>query len=141
LISSFDVLRDRYGFGRTRLPGNAGSQTTTVIVRALALGEIDLRTGLRALFKELATGLVNGALIGVGTGITVYVWKGEWVISIAVGLAMVLNFLVAALAGVLVPLGLMRIKVDPALASAAFLLAITDTFGFLFFLGIATLLI
>mgnify|MGYP001103358570 CR=1 FL=1 len=121
--------------------GNAGSQTTTVIVRGLALGEIELRTGLRALGKELAAGLINGALIGLGTGISIYVWKGEWVISLAVGLAMVLNFLVAALAGVLVPLGLMRIKVDPALASAAFVTALTDTFGFLFFLGIATLLI
>ena len=121
--------------------GNAGSQTTTVIVRGLALGEIELRTGLRALSKELAAALINGALIGLGTGITIYIWKGEWVISLAVGLAMVLNFLVAALAGVLVPLGLMRIKVDPALASAAFVTALTDTFGFLFFLGIATLLI
>jgi magnesium transporter len=63
------------------------------------------------------------------------------VISIAVGLAMVLNFLVAAPAGVLVPLGLMRIKVDPALASAAFVTALTNTFGFLVFLRIATLLI
>jgi magnesium transporter len=107
----------------------------------LALGEIELRTGVRALSKELAAGLINGALIGLGTGITIYLWKGEWVISLAVGLAMVLNFLVAALAGVLVPLGLMRIKVDPALASAAFVTALTDTFGFLFFLGIATLLI
>jgi magnesium transporter len=121
--------------------GNAGSQTTTVIVRGLALGEIELRTGLRALSKEVAAALINGALIGLGTGITIYVWKGEWVIALAVGLAMVLNFLVAALAGVLVPLGLMRIKVDPALASAAFVTALTDTFGFLFFLGIATLLI
>jgi magnesium transporter len=86
--------------------GNAGSQTATVIVRGIALGQVDERNGFRALGKEL-----------------------------------VLNFLMAAVAGVLVPLGLKAINVDPALASAAFVTAITDTMGFLFFLGTATLLI
>jgi magnesium transporter len=121
--------------------GNAGSQTTTVIVRGMALGEVDERTGMRALAKELAAALINGAVIGIGTGIAIYIWKGEGVIAVAAGLAMVLNFLVAALAGVLVPLALKLIRVDPALASAAFVTAVTDTLGFLFFLGIATLLI
>jgi magnesium transporter len=121
--------------------GNAGSQTTTVIVRGMALGEVDERTGMRALAKELAAALINGAVIGIGTGIAIYVWKGEGIIAVAAGLAMVLNFLVAALAGVLVPLALKLIRVDPALASAAFVTAVTDTLGFLFFLGIATLLI
>jgi len=120
--------------------GNAGSQTTTVIVRGIALGEVDTRSGLRALGKELVAGLINGALIGLGTGLAIYLWKGEWVIASAVAVAMVLNFLVAALAGVLVPLGLKAIKVDPALASAAFVTGVTDTLGFLFFLGIASLL-
>jgi magnesium transporter len=120
--------------------GNAGSQTTTVIVRGLAMGEVDERSGVRALAKELAAALINGAIVGVGTGLMIYLWKGEWLIAAAAMLAMVLNFLVAALAGVLVPLGLKVIKVDPALASAAFVTAVTDTLGFLFFLGIATLL-
>jgi magnesium transporter len=120
--------------------GNAGSQTTTVIVRALALGEVEAVGGWRVLLKELAASLINGILIGLGTGLAIYWWKGEWIIALAVGLAMVLNFVVAALAGVLVPLGLKLIKVDPALASAAFVTGVTDTLGFLFFLGIATLL-
>ena len=120
--------------------GNAGSQTTTVIVRALALGEVEAIGGWRVLLKELAASLINGILIGLGTGLAIYWWKGEWIIALAVGLAMVLNFVVAALAGVLVPLGLKLIKVDPALASAAFVTGVTDTLGFLFFLGIATLL-
>jgi magnesium transporter len=120
--------------------GNAGSQTTTVIVRGMALGQVDLRNGVRALSKELAAALINGAIIGIGTGLVIYWWKGEQVIALAAALAMVLNFLVAALAGVLVPLGLRLLKVDPALASAAFVTAVTDTLGFLFFLGIATLL-
>ena len=120
--------------------GNAGSQTTTVIVRGMALGEVDTRNGARALGKEIATALINGAIVGLGTGAAIYVWKGEWVIAVAVALAMVLNFLMAALAGVLVPIGLKLLRVDPALASAAFVTAVTDTMGFLFFLGIATLL-
>jgi magnesium transporter len=121
--------------------GNAGSQTATVIVRGLALGEVDLGNGLRALGKELVASLVNGAVIGLGTGLVVYAWKADLAISAALALAMVLNFLVAALAGVLVPLGLRLMKVDPALASAAFVTALTDTLGFLFFLGIASMLL
>lgn len=121
--------------------GNAGSQTTTVIVRGLALGEIDTRNGVRALSKELAAALINGAIIGIGAGLAIYLWKGELVIALAVALAMVLTFLMAALAGVMVPLGLKLIRVDPALASAAFVTAVTDTLGFLFFLGLATLLL
>ncbi|MFC2037842.1 magnesium transporter, partial [Chloroflexota bacterium] len=121
--------------------GNAGSQTTTVIVRGMALGEIDERNGLRVLTKELVAAFINGALVGIGTGLVIYAWKGQGVIALAVMLAMVLNFLVAALAGVLVPLGLKLVKVDPALASAAFVTGVTDTLGFLFFLSIATLLI
>lgn len=121
--------------------GNAGSQTATVIVRGIALGEIDERNGWRALSKELAAALINGLVIGLGTGLVIYLWKSEWVLALAIVLAMTLNFLVAALTGVLVPLGLKVIKVDPALASAAFVTGVTDTLGFLFFLGIVTLLL
>ena len=119
--------------------GNAGSQTTTIIVRGLALGEIDNRNGLRALAKELAAAFINGVLVGAGTGLAIYLWKGEWTIALAAALAMVLNFLAAALVGVLVPLGLKFFRVDPALASAAFVTGVTDTLGFLFFLGLASL--
>ncbi len=121
--------------------GNAGSQTTTVIVRGMALGEVDQRNGWRALLKEVAAALINGSVVGIGTGLAIYLWKGEWVIAVAAALAMVLNFVAAALAGVLVPLGLKLIKVDPALASAAFVTGVTDTLGFLLFLGIAALLL
>ena len=120
--------------------GNAGSQTTTVIVRGMALGEVDVRNGIRALAKELMAAAINGAIIGIGTGTAIYVWKKEPVIALAAAMAMVLNFLMGALAGVLVPLGLKLMRVDPALASAAFVTAVTDTLGFLFFLGIATFL-
>lgn len=120
--------------------GNAGSQTATVIVRGIALGEVGPRDVMRSLTRELRIALVNGVVIGLGTGLVVYIWKGDWRIAVAVLLAMILNFLMAAATGVLIPLGLQKMKVDPALASAAFVTGFTDTFGFLFFLGIASLL-
>ena len=121
--------------------GNAGSQTATVVVRGIALGEITPSDGFHALSKEFRVALVNGALIGLGTAVVVHIWKGDWRITIAICLAMILNFLMAAATGVLIPLGLKKMKVDPALAAAAFVTAFTDTFGFLFFLGIVSLLV
>jgi magnesium transporter len=120
--------------------GNAGSQTTTVIVRGMALGEVTVRDGARALTKEVPAAAINGTIIGIGTAAVIYLWKQDLVIALAAMLAMVLNFLMAALSGVLVPIGLKLMRVDPAVASAAFVTAVTDTLGFLFFLGIATLL-
>jgi magnesium transporter len=110
-------------------------------VRGMALGEVTVRNGVRALAKELPAAAINGSIIGIGTGLVIYLWKQEPTIALAATLAMVLNFFVAALAGVLVPVGLKLVRVDPALASAAFVTAVTDTLGFLFFLGIFTLLL
>jgi magnesium transporter len=121
--------------------GNAGSQTATVIVRGIALGEVAPTDGKRALVKELRVALANGALIGLGTAVVAYFWKDDWRIAAGICLAMILNFLMAAATGVLIPLGLKKINVDPALASAAFVTGFTDTFGFLFFLGIVSLLV
>lgn len=121
--------------------GNAGSQTTTVIVRGLATGEMSFRDSRKVLIKEVIVSIINGALIGLATGVVALLWKGEPVIAIAIFIAMIFNFMVAAVSGVLIPLGLMKLKVDPALASAAFVSAFTDTFGFLFFLGIVSILL
>jgi len=121
--------------------GNAGSQTATVIVRGIALGEIAPGDVTRALLKEMRVSLINGGIIGLGTSLVAYVWKQDWRISAGICLAMILNFLMAAATGVLIPLGLKKINVDPALASAAFITGFTDTFGFLFFLGIVSLLV
>lgn len=121
--------------------GNAGSQTATIVVRGMALGEIVPRDGMRALGKEIRVALVNGVLIGLLTAFVAYLWKRDMRITIAICLAMLLNFLMAAATGVLIPLGLKKLKIDPALASAAFVTAFTDTFGFLFFLGIVSLLV
>lgn len=121
--------------------GNAGSQTATIVVRGMALGEILPHDGMRALSKELRVALVNGALIGLLTGFVAHIWKRDMRITVAISLAMLLNFLMAATTGVLIPLGLKKLKIDPALASAAFVTTFTDTFGFLFFLGIVSLLV
>ena len=81
--------------------GNAGSQTATVFVRGISLGELKPADGKRYLLKELRVAVVNGALIGLGTGLITYIWKGDWRISAGLFLAMILNFLMAATTGVL----------------------------------------
>ena len=121
--------------------GNAGSQTATVIVRGIALGEVGPTDALRSLVKELRVSFINGILVGLVTALVVYLWEGDSRIAIAIFIAMILNFLMAASTGVLIPFSLKKLNIDPALASAAFVTAFTDTFGFLFFLGIASLLI
>jgi magnesium transporter len=119
--------------------GNAGVQTLTIIIRDLALGEISMQDGRRALAKELTLGLMNGLAIGVVVGLGGYFWKGDWRLGLIVGLAMVLNMLAASLSGVLIPYSLKAMKIDPALASSIFLTTVTDVAGFFFFLGLAAL--
>jgi magnesium transporter len=119
--------------------GNAGTQTLTVFVRALALGEIDWRTGLRPVWKETLVGMLNGVAIGVITGLIVGLWTGQWVLAGILLAAMCLNLIIAGLAGGLVPLALERYGFDPAVASSIFVTTFTDTGGFFIFLGLATL--
>lgn len=119
--------------------GNAGTQTLTVFVRALALGEIDWRGGLRSIWKELLVGLGNGIAIGAITGLIVGVWTGQWILAGILVLAMCGNLVIAGVAGGLVPLVLERLGFDPAVASSIFVTTFTDTGGFFLFLGLATL--
>ncbi|MEO5803503.1 MAG: magnesium transporter [Verrucomicrobiota bacterium] len=119
--------------------GNAGAQTLTVIIRDLALGEISPGDGRKALTKELLLGLANGLAIGLVVGLLGYLWKGQAILGLVVGTAMVLNMVAAALSGVLIPFGLRAVKIDPALASSIFVTTVTDVAGFFFFLGLATL--
>jgi magnesium transporter len=118
--------------------GNAGTQTLTVFVRALALGEIDWRGGLRPIWKELLVGLANGVAIGFITAMIVGVWTGQWVLAGILLIAMAINLVIAGLAGGLVPLILERLGFDPAVASSIFVTMFTDTGGFFVFLGLAT---
>ncbi|MFP5247967.1 MAG: magnesium transporter [Thermoanaerobaculia bacterium] len=121
--------------------GNAGTQSLTVFVRALALGEIDWAGGLRAIWKELLVGLGNGVVIGSITAIIVGLWTGQWVLGGILLVAMTGNLIIAGIAGGLVPLVLEKLGFDPAVASSIFVTTFTDTGGFFLFLGLATLVV
>ena len=115
--------------------GIAGTQTVTLVVRGLAIGEVPMNAGLRLLGRELALGLVHGIVLALVAGVIGYVWKGSIGLAMALAVAMVGNLLVAALAGAGVPLILRKMRVDPAVSSAVFVTTFTDIFGFLIFLS------
>jgi magnesium transporter len=121
--------------------GNAGIQSITIVVRALALGEIRPADARWVLAKEVAIGLVKGLAFGLLIGAVAWWWQGEPAWGLVVGLALLLNMLVAGFLGAVIPLGLRTLKLDPAIASGIFLTAFTDVLGFLFLLGLGTLLI
>src|SRR6476469_5627168 len=119
--------------------GNAATQTLTVIVRGIALGELTWANSRQALFKEAAVGIGNGVACGVVGALVVWLWKGNIWLGGILCAAMITNMFVAATAGTLIPLALRALKVDPALASSVFITTLTDVFGFLSWLGLATL--
>ena len=111
----------------------------TVIIREMALGEMNLGDGKKALIKEAILGVLNGLAIGVLVGVIGYIWKGSIMLGVVVGAAMLLNMVAAALSGVLVPYTLKALRIDPALASSIMVTTVTDVAGFFFFLGLAAL--
>jgi len=119
--------------------GNAGTQTLTVIVRGLALGELTWESARKALTKEAAIGLANGFALGLIAAGIAWSTKADPMLGLLLGMAMVINMFVAATAGTLVPLGLKALKIDPALASSVFITTFTDVVGFASFLGLATI--
>lgn len=119
--------------------GNAGVQTLTVIIREMALGELSIGDGRKALVKEVILGVLNGMAIGVLVGVVGYLWQGSMVLGVVVGAAMLLTMVAAALSGVLVPYTLKALRIDPALASSIMVTTVTDVGGFFFFLGLAAL--
>lgn len=119
--------------------GNAGTQTLTVVVRGLALGELSYANARKALFKEAAIGLGNGVALGLVAALVAWATRGNPMLGLLLGMAMVCNMLVASTAGTLVPLGLKAAKIDPALASSVFITTFTDVVGFASFLGLATI--
>ena len=121
--------------------GIAGTQTLTLVVRSIALGEISRHSGIRLIGRELLLALVHGLLLAVAVGVAAYFWKGSIMLGVIVGAAMLVNMLVAGLAGSSVPLLLKRFGMDPAVSSAVFVTTFTDVLGFLIFLGMAALLI
>src|SRR5215203_3294377 len=119
--------------------GNAATQTLTVIVRGIALGELTWSNSRKALFKETMVGLGNGVTCGLVGALVVFAFKGDYWLGGILGMAMVINMFVAATAGTLIPLALRAMKVDPALASSVFITTLTDVFGFASWLGLSTL--
>ncbi len=117
--------------------GIGGTQTVTLVVRSMALGEVPSRVGFRLLVRELALGVVNGILLGLVVGVVAFAWKGNAMLGFVLGFAMMGNMVVGALAGAGVPLLLRRLKMDPAVSSAVFVTTFTDVLGFLMFLGLA----
>lgn len=120
--------------------GNGGIQTLTVITRAIALGEIEFSSGIRAVGKEFMVGLVLGAITGAVSAVVITLWQGNPVLGLVIFVAMVSTMAVAGLLGATVPLVLKALDLDPALGAGVVVTFFTDAFGFFSFLGIATLL-
>ena len=119
--------------------GNAGTQTLTVAVRALAMKDLTAANARRFVGKEVLVGLVNGLLFALLAGGVAWLWFQSWQIGAVIAAAMVINMFVAGLFGTLIPIGLEKIGVDPAVASTVFLTTVTDVVGFLAFLGLAAI--
>jgi len=118
--------------------GNAGTQTMTVAVRAIATRELTARNALRVSWREIAVGGINGLLFGVVMAAVAGFWFGVPMLAAVIAVAMVLTLVAAALGGILIPIALDRFGIDPALASGPFVTTVTDVVGFFAFLGIAS---
>ncbi|BCT92823.1 magnesium transporter MgtE [Lysobacter helvus] len=121
--------------------GNAGTQVLALMVRGLALGQVGASNVQVLLWKELRVAAMNGVMLGGIVALATWAWFGNGMLALVIGAAMTLNLLFAASAGVLVPLTLKRMNLDPALAGGVILTTVTDVMGFLAFLGLATLIL
>lgn len=121
--------------------GNAGSQTLSIVLTSIARDEMSLKEDWRLIFKEIGLGLSNGALLGLLTGIILFLKYNNIFLGIIIFFSMILNMIIAGVAGFLIPLVLDRLKIDPAVASSIFLTTATDIGGFFIFLGLASMLI
>ncbi len=119
--------------------GNAGTQTMTVCVRALATQELPHAKVPRIVFREVAVGLLNGVAFALIMSVIVLVWFGPSKLGLVIGAAMIINLVAAGLAGVFIPLALAHFRFDPAVASTVFVTTVTDVVGFFAFLGLASL--
>lgn len=119
--------------------GNAGTQTLTVAVRALATRDLTRANAMRIITRELWVGLANGMAFAVIIGVIGYVWFSSYALGLVLAAAMIINLVVAGLAGILIPICLDKLGADPALASGAFVTTVTDIVGFFVFLGLAAM--
>jgi len=147
IVSLFDETISKYVLLAVYMPvvagmgGNAGTQTLAVLVRGISMNQITLKTMWRTLKNELGSGFVNGAINGaIITGI-VFLKDGDWRIGLILALAMSVNLVIAGFFGTIVPLVMKRLGKDPASSATVFITTATDIFGFLTFLGLATLIL
>lgn len=118
--------------------GSAGTQTLTVTVRSLALGEIEPKNAFKVVGNQFFLSIVNGISVGLIIAIIALVWKGSLMLGLIAGIATLVNIISTAVTGVLIPLGLQKMKSDPALASPIIVTALTDAFGYLIYLALAS---
>ena len=121
--------------------GNAGTQTLTVTVRQMALGDIDLDEAKETIYKEVVVSLMNGMLYAIVMGLIAYWWFALPMLGVVIGAAMVINLLSAGFFGAVIPLGLKKFGIDPAIGSTVLLTTVTDVVGFFSFLGLATMIL
>lgn len=121
----------------TGMGGNAGTQTLSIMVRSIALGEIKLKDTFKLLLKEVFLGIINGAVTGALTGIVLYFIYGNMYLGLIIFASMIGNLIIAGFFGFIIPLILKSCHADPALASTIFLTTATDVFGFFIFLGLS----
>ena len=123
----------------TGMGGNAGTQSLTIVVRGLSLGELTKENAIKIMFKEIAVGFISGIVIGILVALGSMVFEGNPIFGVVTGLAMFLNMILANIAGYFIPVILEKLHIDPALASGVFVTTVTDVLGFFFFLGLATI--
>ena len=144
-ISLFQATIDQIVYLAILMPivasmgGVAGTQTITIMIRALTLQQIN-RSNLRWLYKrELAVSIVNGIMLSILVGGITYLWFSDAIIAILICVAMVVNLMCSAVAGIFIPIILQKFNQDPAIAGSVVVTTVTDVIGFLSFLGLATL--
>ena len=147
VINRFQVTLDKIVALAVLMPivasmgGNAGSQTLTLMVRGLALGQVESSNARWLLGKEIGVSLINSFALAILTSLITYLWFQNVQIALIIGVALIINMFIAAVAGVVIPLYLKKRGTDPALAGNIVLTTVTDVFGFLVFLGLATLIL
>ena len=119
--------------------GNSGNQTITMIVRSIALGQVQIEQAKKLFTKEIGVSMVNGLIWGGMLGVIAYMLYGSVPLGLVMTAAMTLNLLLAALMGVGIPLAMMKLERDPAVGASVLITAVTDSGGFFIFLGLATL--
>lgn len=119
--------------------GNAATQTLTLVIRSIALGEVKEGSSIKILVKEIAVSIINGVIVGALLAIITYFWIGNIYLGLIIMAALIINIIMSAVAGTLIPIILKKIGQDPALSSSVFVTTITDSFGFGVFLSLATI--